>query len=270
MKSKNHFCGPLRNLLLVMQKKYWAYFFFLLLAVSRVDSQVLTLKKAVATAIDNYGTIKAKANYVKASEALVKESSSQHLPELNVGAQNAYGTAIGAFGPLYPGKVAGAASSGPFFLKQNWNSAFGALYLANVNWDIFTFGRVNESIKVAKAQVLQDTEDLEQEKFQDEIRVAGAYLNLLAAQRLRLSQQKNLDRANALRVVVVARAKNGLNAGVDSSLANAEVSNAKIALTNAIDLENEQVSQLAQLMGVTDQDFLLDTVFCKQNTGFIL
>ena len=153
-----------------------------------------------------------------------------------------YGSANGTFGPLYPGKVLGASSSGPFFLKQNWNSAFGALYLANVNWDVFTFGRVRQSVNVAKAQVLQDTQDLEQEKFQHEVRVAGAYLNLLAAQRLRLSQQKNLDRANALRSVVVARTKNGLNAGVDSSLANAEVSNAKIALTNAFDFEKEQVA----------------------------
>ena len=86
----------------------------------------------------------------------------------------------------------------------------------------------------------------------------------MAAQRLRLSQQKNLDRANALRTVVVARTKNGLNAGVDSSLANAEVSNAKIALTNAIDYEQEQANQLAQLMGIPYQDFILDTLFVNR------
>jgi hypothetical protein len=40
-----------------------------------------------------------------------------------------------------------------------------------------------------------------------QVRVSGAYLNLLAAQGLVLSEQKNLDRAHALSVVVVARAK---------------------------------------------------------------
>ena len=64
--------------------------------------------------------------------------------------------------------------------------------------------------------------------------------------------------------MVVTRAKNGLNAGVDSSLANAELSNAKIALTNAIDIENEQVARLAQLMGVPSQDFYLDTIFLNR------
>ena len=44
---------------------------------------------------------------------------------------------------------------------------------------------------------------------------------------------------------------------MDSSQANAEVSSAKIALTNAINYEAEQATQLAQLMGITYQKFLL-------------
>ena len=247
-----------------MYKRYFILSLLLLLAGTQANSQVLTLKGAVQTALSNYGTIKAKANYVKSSQASAKETALEYLPDLNVGVQQAYGTVNGQTGPVYAGKGLSTAASGPVFPNQNWNAAFGALYLANVNWDFFTFGRIREKVKVAQAQVLQETNDLEQEKFQHQVRVASAYLNLLAAQRLKLSQQKNLDRANALRAVVVARTKNGLNAGVDSSLANAEVSNATIALTNAIDYEQEQATQLAQLMGVAYQDFTLDTVFVSR------
>jgi outer membrane protein TolC len=252
------------NPVLYMKKKYLVYFLLFFSSGFYANGQVLTLKQAVNTAINNYGIIKAKAGYLKASQALAKGTSQQYLPDVSIGAENVYGTANGIFGPAYPGKILGASSSGPFFLEQNWNSAFGALYLASVNWDFFSFGKVKASEKVANARVLQDTQDLEQEKFQHEVRVAGAYLNLLAAQRLRLSQQKNLDRANALLTVVVTRAKNGLNAGVDSSLANAEMSNAKIALTNAINIENEQAAQLAQLLGVPSQGFNLDTIFLNR------
>jgi hypothetical protein len=49
--------------------------------------------------------------------------------------------------------------------------------------------------------------------------------------------------------VVVTRAKNGLIPGVDSSLANAEVSNAKISITQARDFEQEQANNLAQIDG---------------------
>jgi outer membrane protein TolC len=258
------FVSRVKNISFTFLKSYVAKVCTFLLLALHAESQVLSLKNAVTTGINNYGSIKAKSDYVKASQAKEKESSLQYLPDVNLGIQNAYGSANGVFGPLYPGKVPGAASSGPFFLEQNWSSAFGSLYLANINWDVFTFGRVSKGVDVAKAQVFQNTRDLEQEKFQHEIRVAGAYLNLLAAQRLRLSQQKNLDRANAIRTVVVARTKNGLNPGVDSSLANAEVSSAKIALTNSFDFEKEQVSKLAQLMGVPYQDFNLDTLFLKR------
>lgn len=246
--------------------KYLNYLVYSLVffAGAEVRSQALTLKDAVQTAIANYGTISAKANYLKAAQESVKVALLDYLPNVSLAVQQAYGTANGQFGPLIAAGGLNAASSGPAFTSQNWNAAFGGLYLANVNWDFFTFGRVKERVKIAQADVLRSANDLEQEKFQQEIRVAGAYLNLLAAQRLRLSQQKNLDRANSLRTVVVARAKNGLNPGVDSSLANAEVSSAKIALTNAIDFEQQQAAQLAQWMGVSFQVFVLDTFFINK------
>ncbi len=240
------------------------YFSLFLLLGIRANSQTLTLKDAVNTALNNYGTVKAKGNYLKSSQASAKEASTYHLPNLNLAAQQAYGTANGQFGPVIPIGGFSVASSGPPFLSQNWNAAFGGLYLANISWDFFTFGRVRENVKVAEALVLQDASDLEQEKFQLQVRVSGAYLNLLAAQRLVLSEQKNLERASQLNLVVLARAKNGLNPGVDSSQANAEVSNAKIALTNAINYEADQASQLAQLMGTPYQKFQLDTVFINR------
>src|SRR5580765_8102892 len=169
----------------------------------RLQSQVLTLKDAVQTALNNYGSIKAKTNYLKSSQATVKQASADYFPDFSVGAQQAWGNANGTFGPLYASRGLSAGSSGPVFPTQSWNAAFGALYVANVNWDFFQFGRMRERTKVAEAQVTQQANDLEQEKFQHEIRVAGAYLNLLAAQRLRMSQQRNLERASALRNVVI-------------------------------------------------------------------
>ena len=162
-----------RNPALYMKKKFLVYFLLFFSSGFYANGQVLTLKQAVNTAINNYGIIKAKAGYLKASQALARGTSQQYLPDVSLGAENVYGTANGTFGPLYPGKVLGASSGGPFFLEQNWNSAFGALYLANVNWDFFSFGKVKASEKVANARVLQDTQDLEQEKFQHEVRVAG-------------------------------------------------------------------------------------------------
>lgn len=249
-----------------MSRNYFSRLVLMLFATAgllqKANSQhVLSLKDAIQTALNNYGTIKAKANYVNASKASVKLSEREYLPDLSVSLQQDYGTVNGQTGPLYGYKGLSTASSGPALASQNWNSAFGALYLTNINWDFYSFGRAKEKIKVSQTLLQTDVSDLQQEKFQHEVRVAAAYLNLLAAQRIVKSQQDNLARATNLRDVVVARVKTGLNAGVDSSLSNAEVSNARLSLTRAIDNAQEQANQLAQLMGVPPVDFSLDTVF---------
>jgi outer membrane protein TolC len=227
-----------------------------------LQAQTLGLKEAVQKGWQNYGTIRAKSNYVKASRANLQETHMEYLPDLTLSAQHDYGTINSMNGPLYGLKGGSVGSSGPIFGTQNWRSAFGALYLTNVSWDFFTFGRYREKSKVAESVLSRDQRDLDQERFQQGVRVSAAYLNLLAAQQLSLSQQKNLDRAQALQVVVVARVKNGLNPGVDSSQADAEVSNARIAWTNAIEFQQEQANQLSQLMGVAAAaDFQLDTLF---------
>lgn len=226
--------------------------------------QVLTLKQAVETAVANYGSIKAKAAYAQASEASVKQSQREYLPDLNLSAQQDYGTINGLNGPSYGFKGGSTAASGPALPAQNWNAAFGALYLANISWDFFSFGKAKEKINVARSTLARDKSDLTQETFQHEVKVAAAYLNLLATQRLVRSWQNNLDRATALRGVVITRALNGLIPGVDSSQANAEMSSARITLTKAIDAEQEQSNQLARLMGVPAQDFVLDTLFLNK------
>lgn len=250
----------------MFEKKYWLILLSLFFANTRSlrAQEVLTLKDAIRTAINNYGTIKAKSNYADASKAGVVQAKRDYLPNFNVSAQQDYGTINGQNGPLYGFGGLAVASSGLPLPEQNWNAAFGALYLTNINWDFFAFGRAKEKIRTAQAVATRDSKDWQQEIFQQEVKVAAAYLNLLAAQKLTQSYRKNLNRADTFRRVVVTRVRNGLSAGVDSAQANAEVSNARIALTRALDFEQSASNQLAQLMAVPVQDFVLDTLFMSR------
>ena len=230
----------------------------------KANAQVLTMKQAVQNGLNNYGTIRAKANYVKAAQANVREVKREYLPDINFSLSQDYGTVASNYGPYAAYKASPVSSSGPVLATQNWNAAFGALYMTNVNWDFFQFGKYKEKTMVAQRALDLNLGDLDQERFEQSVRVSAAYLNLIAAQKLIASQQKNLDRAVAFQTVVTARAKSGLNPGVDSSLANAEVSSARIALTNAIENEQEQANALAQLMQVAAPDsnnFALDSGF---------
>jgi len=221
----------------------------------------LSLKEAVDKGVANYGMVKAKGSYAKAAQETVKQARRDYLPNLNLSAQQDYGTVNGQNGPLYGFGGLGVASSGLPLAEQNWNTAFGALYLVNMNWDFFTFGRAKQRINIAKADAERQQKDFEQEQFQQKIKVAGAYLNLLASQRLEISQLKNLNRSQVVLDNAAVRVKNGLLAGVDSTLASAEVSRAKIALNQIREQVKIQNNRLVELMGIEPTDFVVDTTF---------
>lgn len=231
-------------------------------------SQPLSLQQALDDGLKNYPGIKAKKYTVDASKATATATSKEYLPNVVLSAQQVYGTINGQNGPLYGFGGFGVASSGLPLNEQNWNAAFGALYLANFNWEFFTFGKVRGRIQLAKANEAITLEDLSQEEFQHQIRIAAAYLNVLASQRLQKAQQKNLDRATIFQRSVVARARTGLIAGVDSSLANAEVSNAKIALTRAIDLVQQESQKLSLLLAKPGVNYSLDSSFVSRVPDF--
>lgn len=235
--------------------------FFLLCSLSGFSQTKLSLKDAVDKGIANYGFVKAKESYAKAAQETVKQAKRDYLPNLNLSAQQDYGTVNGQNGPLYGLGGLGVASSGLPLAEQNWNAAFGALYLVNMNWDFFTFGRMQQRINIAKADANRQQKDFEQEQFQQKVKIAGAYLNLLASQRLERSQIKNLQRAEVVHKNAAIRVKNGLLAGVDSTLAAAEVSRAKIALNQIKEQVKLQNNKLVELMGVEPADFTADTTF---------
>jgi outer membrane protein TolC len=235
----------------------------------RLSAQdVLTIQEALELGMRNYGTIRSKTFQVQSSQHAVSQVKREYLPNVVLSAQQVYGTVNGQNGPLYGFGGFGVASSGLPLAEQNWNAAFGALYLANINWEVFTFGRARSRVEVANASLDVAKSDLAQEQFQHQVRVAAAYLNLLGTQRLAAAQQKNLERAQVVQRSVSARAKGGLVAGVDSALANAEVANAKIALLRAADLVQEEEKKLALLITSSSVDAPLDSSFVFESPGF--
>lgn len=226
--------------------------------------EVLTLQSALETAVHNYGSIKAKESYRLSSQESIELAKRQYLPNLNISLQQDYGTINGQNGPLYGFGGYGVASSGLPLPDQNWNASFGALYLANINWEFFSFGKAKQRVKVAESKNLRDTKDLSDEIFRHKVKVAAAYLNVLAAKKLKLSYARNLGRTDTIRRIVEVKERNGIVPGVDLSLAKADYANAMITYTKAKDNEQEQENKLAQLLGIPAQEFVLDSTLLKR------
>jgi outer membrane protein TolC len=224
-------------------------------------SQVLSLPDALQRSAGNYQSIRSKTALARAAEHHTAFQRQQLLPDLTFAAQQNFGTINAQHGPMYAyGGLASAATSMPL-AEQNWHAAFGSLYFANVNWNVFTFGRLKRQVEVAEAGERTATADVAQEVFQHQVRVAAAYLNLLASQRIKYVQQKNLERAQVFFDMTDVRARSGLIPEVDASLAKAEVSNAKSLQIKAYDKELEYSRQLAVMLGETFRVYELDSIF---------
>jgi len=228
---------------------------------SKVFSQTLTIQEAIDKGVANYQIIKAKNSYVEASKENIARAKQEYLPNLNLSAQQTYGTVNGQNGPAYGLGGLGVASSGLPLPEQNWNAAFGALYLVNVNWEFFNFGRTQQQVNVAKSQAAILEKDYEQELFQHKIKIAAAYLNLLASQRLLQTQEKNSTRVEVFYNNIATRVKNGLLPGVDEKMALAEVSKAKITLNQIKEQVKVQNNELITLLGEVDNTILTDTTY---------
>lgn len=237
------------------------------------NNNIFRLSDAVKNGLSNYQSIRARSNYIKSSQALVQQVKNQYLPDVIGSIEGAFGTVNGQFGAIGP--VAGTvSSSGPVYSNQSWNAAFGSIYLVNVNWEFISFGRLQSRVTAAVAQVKTDSANYLQEQFVNSVKIAGTYLNLLIARRFILNAQANIDRATYVQKSVVARAKSGLIAGVDSSIANAEVSGARLALLQATANEQRIRNDLVQLLNADPAAYKeLDSSFFSKtpvdyNTSF--
>ncbi len=228
------------------------------------ETNTLLLSTAIQNGLNNYQSIKAKQNYLRASAEQVKNISKEYLPNIIASFQQDYGTINGQYGPLSAYGVSGTTSSGPTNSAQSWTAAFGGVYILNSNWEAFSFGRLKSRLDYATAQVNKDSADIIQEQFIQSVKISGAYLNLLVAQTVKKTALSNLERAKYVQLVVVARTKNGLNAGVDSSIVNAEVSKAKLLIIDATNNEQQFSNQLAVLMNTIPANYITDSSFLKK------
>lgn len=252
-----------------MNKNIVVLLMLLLLCKAMPAQTSLSLQDALRIATVNYESIKAKKNYLKASEATEQASRRDYLPDLKFSAQQSYGTINAQNGPMYGFGGLGVASTSMPLAEQNWNSAFGSLYLANINWDFFTFGQINNSINLSRLSKEKSHADLQQEVFQHQIRTISAYLNLLAVQRMVFVQQKNVERAEVFLSTVQSLANSELKPMVDASLAQAEVSNAKITQIKMQDKELELSKEIAVLLGVDYTKFQLDDLYAKSSPALL-
>src|SRR5688572_13039591 len=144
------------------------------------------------------------------------------LPSLKLNIQGNVGTNNNMPGGYFSyGIVPGNAR-----VRNEGNSAtiLTDLAIASLSWDIYDFGERKADQQVAASDVFVEQSRLNQHKYDLEAHVIETYLQWLQVEDLLNIQIQNIERNAEIRQSILALAKSGIKAGVDTSIAEAEIS----------------------------------------------
>jgi outer membrane protein TolC len=231
-------------------------------AVQAQQTPVLSLNAALQLAEAHYPSLKEKAFYSQAAGEQLKASRLTYMPALVLHGQMNYGTDNAAPGLYFPMGLVPSVSGG-IAAQNSPEGEYGSLGLAYLEWTPISFGQYRSLVNESRSELDYAKSDEFDESFNEQWNVCNAYLNLVTLTNLTAAGKDNLTRAEQIREVIVAMARNNLRPGVDSSFADAEVSKARLSVLQLQDEQAQQQSYLANLMGIPSQDFVPDTLFTK-------
>jgi outer membrane protein len=211
-------------------------------------SAPLTLDRAIEYAAEHYPSVRAAVEQVNGAAAGVDVADAAYLPRLDAVWQSNRATANNVFGQLLPqsvlpsisGPVLPAASS-----RSAWGSATGALF----SWDILDFGLRHAEVDSAKAALERAKAGETLTRLDVQAAVAGAFLDVVAAEGALTAAQADVDRRDVLGRVVHTLVENQLRPGAEASRADAERAAAATRLVGARQRVSLAQLLLARLLG---------------------
>jgi outer membrane protein TolC len=220
----------------------------------------LSINEAVSRALRNYPSIRAREAQIRSGMAAVTETKDRRLPSLNLFEQVDAGTSNNLGAAYFSGGIVPSISGVSARPENLGTVSTGNIGVAYLQWQATNFGGYKAGIQEAYSRLRVDTMDLQRERFYLTSIVLQAYLDLIRNYELSLVQLENLRRADTIRLAIRNYVLSGLRPGVDSSLAEAEYSKAKL---NFLDVYNTFRQSKVQLSLLT----ALDTSAIGPDTG---
>ncbi|MFI5163922.1 MAG: TolC family protein, partial [Bacteroidia bacterium] len=221
-------------------------------------SKKIGLKQAIDSSLKNHPALKAKQFEVESANAAVRDAKHQVLPALKIHDQVDVGTANSLAGSSFPMGIIPSISGG-ISTENNSNLFSGNIGVAYLEHELYNFGLNSARIASARSLANSSKADYDATSYSLQFHIGQLYFDLLRYRLLNNIQQKNIERYRVLYNYIKAYTGSGIKAGVDSSVANAEVSKAKIQYIQTLEVYNKLKSEFTYYAGLKNRDFEIDT-----------
>ena len=243
-------------------KHGWCLALMLLVAgpiYAQQTNSTIKLNELLNRVATNAPTLITDSSAILIKEAQTRETGYNWLPNLklnyqaNIGTNNNVGGAYFGFG-IVPSNNRGVRD------ESNTTAVLSNLGIAAFDMELYNFGAYKAQNKVAEAEVDVQKSQFAASKYNLQAYTIDNYLQLLKLQAFLTVQARNIERNQEIRRSIRALAKSGIRAGVDTSIAEAELSRSRLVY---IELKN-QVKQiqlrLAAISGMRYDAIVPDTV----------
>lgn len=223
----------------------------------------VTLKQLLARADQNAPALITDSSAIRIRQAQAAEVRDNWLPNLKLNYQADIGTSNNVTGPYFGFGIIPSSSGG--IHATNVTSALSAnLGIAAFDWELYNFGAYGAQNKVAQSAIKVEQNNFAQSKYQVEAYTIGNYLRLLSLQDYVAIQYRDIQRNQEILRSISSLTKSGVRPGVDTSIANAELSKSRL---NYIELNNQVKRiqlQLSAISGLPYQTITADTLLEAQ------
>ncbi|MGZ3943843.1 MAG: TolC family protein [Mucilaginibacter sp.] len=223
----------------------------------------VTLKQLLTRVDRNAPALITDSSAIRIRQAQAAEIRNNWLPNLKLNYQADIGTSNNVTGPYFGFGVIPSSSGG--IHQTNVTTALSTnIGIASLDWEVYNFGYYGAQNRVAKSNIQVEQSNFAQSKYGLEAYTINDYLLLASLQDYLNIQVRNIQRTQDILRSVRSLTRSGVRPGVDTSIANAELSKARL---NYIELNNQMQQiqlQLAEISGLPYQSIVADTFIENQ------
>jgi len=223
----------------------------------------VTLKQLLIRVDQNAPSLITDSSAIRIRQAQAAEVRNAWLPNLKLNYQADIGTSNNVTGPYFGFGII-PSSSGGIHPTNNTTALSANLGIASFDWEVYNFGAYGAQNKVANQDIQVERSNFAQSKYQVETYTINNYLILANLQDYLAIQARNIRREQEILRSISSLTRSGVRPGVDTSIANAELSKARL---NYIELNNQLQHvqlQLSAISGLPFQSIIADTLIENQ------
>ena len=223
------------------------------------QKKVYSLEAVWQKTLQQFPSLSSKKSQVELQQLNKDLIKKERLPEVNVQAQQSYGSYNGVAGSFFPLAGIYNTSSSIKGLNTDTKAVFNLYSSAVLQWDFLHFGKIKTKLKVADAAIQISNKALLQEELRLQTAAAKQYFAVLQSTALLAINKADVKRLQDLFDLAKAQTNAGLRPGADTLLIKSNYFQIKGLVNDQQGILTTAMMQLATLIGEDANSFTIDT-----------